>query len=162
MAVLLMLFFKSSVALEPSIPLQVWVNQAIVNLFTYSYDNWDARQKDMASYFTPDAWQAFQNAINKSNIIAQVKQNKFTVSAVATLPPTIKNLGKNLYQVEMPILVAYKNTNDTQIQNLVIQIHVFNTNNSGFGQFAINQFLSKIDTAPCACKSGHEPKVTIV
>lgn len=158
----LMLFVKTSQALETSIPLQVWANQAIVNLFTYSYDNWDARQQDMAAYFTPDAWKAFQNAINKSNIIAQVKQNKYTVSAVATLPPTIKNIGKNLYQCDMPILVAYKNANDTQIQNLAIELHVFDTNSSGFGQFAINQFLSKVDSSPCSCKDKSGPKVTIV
>lgn len=158
----LMLFFKSSQALEPSVPMQVWVNQAIINLFTYSYDNWDARQKDMASYFTPDAWQAFQNAVAKSNIISQVKQNKYNVSAVATLPPTIKTIGKNIYQVDMPILVAYKNENDTQVQNLVITLHVFDTNATGLGQFAINQFLSKIDTTPCSCKGNSGPKVTIV
>lgn len=160
--VFLLLFFKSTQALEASVPMQVWVNQAIVNLFTFSFDNWESRQKDMASYFTTDAWQAYLKAMNQSNIITVVKNNKYTVSAVATLPPSIKLIGKNLYEASMPIIVSYKNADKTQVQHLTITLHVFETTNTGFGKYAINQFLSKVDTMPCMCKEDNGPKVTIV
>ena len=159
---ILLCFTKNLHAIEPSVPMQTWVNQAIVNVYTFSYKDWKQRQKDMAAYFTPDAWKAFLAAMNQSNMITQTTKSQLTVSAVATLPPTIKSIGKNLYEAQMPILVSFTGSTGTEVQHLTIKLHVFKTENSGFGEFAINQFEASIDKLPCSCENDKGPKVTIV
>jgi len=56
---ILLCFTNNLHAIETSVPMQTWVNQAIINVYTFSYKDWPQRQKDMAAYFTPDAWKAF-------------------------------------------------------------------------------------------------------
>ena len=159
---ILLCFTNHLHALEPSVAMQIWVNQAIVNVYTFSYKDLPQRQKDMAAYFTPDAWKAFLDAMNQSNIITQTTKSQLTVSAVATLPPTIKSIGKNLYEAQMPILVSFTGSTGTEVQHLIIKLHIFKTENSGFGEFALNQFQASIDKAPCSCENDKGPKVTIV
>jgi hypothetical protein len=149
-------------ALDASIPLKVWVNQAIINTYTFSDKDWQIRQKDIGSYFMPNAWQAYLDAINKSNIIKLVTEKKMSVSAVATLPPTIQQLSPTVFKATMPILIVYKSDTDTQVQHLSIELQVIKSNDSGTGGFAINQFQATIDAHPCSCENGNSPKVTIV
>jgi hypothetical protein len=156
------LFMPKAWSLDASAPLQVWINQAIINTYTFSDKDWQARQKDIGSYFMPNAWQAYLNAINKSNIIKLVTEKKMSVSAVATLPPTIQQLSPTVFKATMPILVAYKSVTETQVQHLTIELQVIKSNDSGTGGFAINQFQANIDTHPCSCENGNSPKVTIV
>jgi hypothetical protein len=145
-------------AIESSIPLKVWVNQAIVNIYTFSYRDWSTRFQDISNSFTNPSWKAYLNNKENQDIIQQVLHKKIFVSAVSTLPPTIKNLNNNTFEAEMPILVSYKSEIGTQIQHLDIKITILKHEN----QFSIAKFHSSLSHSPCSCQTDYTPKVTIV
>ncbi len=98
----------------------VWANEAIVATYTYNASNFLTRQQSIASYFTADGWKAFSTALSKAGIQANVEQNNYSVSAVATLPPTITTVENNLWQAVMPVLVVYQSPVAQQKQNLTV------------------------------------------
>lgn len=152
------LIFLSSFtwAIEPSVPLQIWVNEAIINSFTFNDKNLSIRQQDIAKFFTPEAWKSF----NQLNIFNEVKTHHFNVSAVATLPPKINLLENNIFSAEMPIMVIYFHGDETITQNLKITIQAIPSNKTDNRGYAIQKFESVNVTPPCACNGPHQPKVT--
>ena len=149
-------------ALATDIPLKVWVNEAIVNIYDFNDSNWLARQKDIGTYFTPEAWKVYLDAMQKSNIIKLVKDNHFNVSAVATAPPTVHAINASNFKASMPIIVQYKNKDDVQLQYLEITLQVIQVTQGGQRGYAILQFQSKTYKEPCSCHIAYQPKVTIV
>jgi hypothetical protein len=145
-------------AIESSIPLKVWVNQAIVNIYTFSYHDWDTRSLDIANSFTSPSWQAYLNNKENQDIIQQVLHKKIVVTAVSTLPPTVKNLNNNTFEAEMPILVSFKSEIGTQIQHLNIKLTILQNEN----RFSIANFHSSLSRSPCSCQTDYTPKITIV
>lgn len=149
-------------ALDASVPLKVWVNEAIINTYTFNDANLLERQKDMAQYFTPQAWKVYLDVLNKSNILTQVQSQHYEVSAVATLPPSItENPSTHSWQAQMPILVSYKNKEQKQTQNLEIQLEIIKSDSSNNRGYAIIKYEAKILNHPCTCQAQY-PKVTIV
>jgi hypothetical protein len=138
--------------------LVVWANEAIVATYTYNYQNFLERQKQIAFYFTAEGWIAYSNALNASKLPDTVKKNAYDVSAVATLPPMIKSVGNNAWQAKMPLLVVYKNPQYLQKQTLNITIN-FTTVASGQGirGYAITSMTSTIATPPCQCTADAHP-----
>lgn len=67
-------------------PLIVWVNEAVVATNTYSYKNYLQDQKQIAKYFTADAWIAYNKALNTSQLPEAVQKNLYYVSAIPTEP----------------------------------------------------------------------------
>ena len=156
------IFTQLSFAVEPTVPLKIWINEAIINVYDFNDENWMARQKDIATYFTAEAWKVYLDALNKSNLLKQVQTNHFNVSAVATQPPSIKAIDDHNWEASMPILVQYKNKDDVQVQHLEINLHIVQTSQGGVRGFAILQFQSKIQAHPCSCENVYQPRVTIV
>ena len=148
-------------ALAPNVPLQVWTNEAIVNLYNFDADNWQARQKDMAQYFTADAWLAYQAALKKTHIIQQVTDNKFSVSAVATAPAEVKAINTSSWETKMPVLVQFKNENGLQFQNFEVNLKIIKVEQGGLRGYAIQQYNAKVLTALCPCTQPYQPKVSI-
>lgn len=159
---MLMLTYSFSFSLDPSVSLQVWVNEAIINTYTFNDENLLDRQKDMAQYFSPQAWKVYLDILNKSNILSQVKTQHYQVSAVATMPPSItENPHSHSWQAQMPILVSYKNKDQKQIQNLDVQLEIIKSDSSDSRGYAIVKYEAKILNHPCTCQAQY-PKVTIV
>lgn len=146
-------------AIEPNVKLSVWANEAIINIYTFDSENWLLRQKDMASYFLPKAWAAYLGALNQSNILKMVMKNQMKVNAVATFTPTIKLTKANTYQIQLPILVTYASKANSQKQNLTVELEVIKSSSQSTGGYAINQFIARLDSAPCVCQPN---QVTIV
>lgn len=160
---LILAFFNQSKWTDtPEVNLSVWVNEAAVSVYTYSYQNWHSREEQMGRYFMPKAWTAYLNAINQSNILKQVGDKHMQVTAVATTPPTITNINPNRYKVKIPLVVSYKGDDGVQIQHLTLQLEIVKTNTMGIRGYAINQFIANIDPTPCTCENDLGPKVTIV
>jgi Type-IV b secretion system, inner-membrane complex component len=159
----LFISMTASFSLEPTVPLQVWVNEAIINTFSFSDTNLINRQKDIALYFTPDAWKVYLDTLNRSNILKQVQENHYQVSAVALMPPTIaEDPSGKTWQAQMPILVKYKNNTSELKQHLDIRLKIIKSPSSDSRGFAILQYESKIIDKPCSCAQAYYPKVTIV
>jgi hypothetical protein len=145
-------------SLEPSVNMQVWINQAIINTYTFNDKNMQERQEDMAKDFTAEAWKAYLTSLKDTNIVAQVTKNHYQVSAVATLPPEITPAPDGqTWAASMPILVKYKNDDQVQTQNLDITLQIVMQDD----HFAIQQYQAKVLDKPCLCQQAYYPKVTI-
>lgn len=132
--------------------LAVWANEAIVATYTYSFDNFLARQKEIAKYFSAEGWTGYSAALNASKLPDAVQANKYYVSAVATLPPEIKALEPGKWEAKMPILVVYQNPQYRQKQDLDVTIQ-FKEASSGSGVrgFSIINLQAKAGKPPCVC-----------
>jgi hypothetical protein len=132
--------------------LAVWANEAIVATYSYNYKSYLQDQKEIAKYFTSDAWINYTKALNETKLPEFVEKNSYTVSAVATQPPQLISTKSNHWQATMPILVVYKNAKDQQQQNLKAVLN-FTTADSGQGVrgLSITSLQTTIDAPPCVC-----------
>ncbi|WP_133128566.1 DotI/IcmL family type IV secretion protein [Legionella nagasakiensis] len=148
----LLLFPLQMQAAPDDTQLAVWANEAIVATYTYNYQNYLERQKEIAKYFTAKGWIAYSKALNASKLPDAVKKNAYYVSAVATMPPQVKNIGDNHWEATMPLLVVYKNPQYQQKQTLNVTIG-FTVTPSGQGVrgLAITSLQSKVIQSPCKC-----------
>lgn len=130
----------------------VWVNEAIVATFTYNHQNFLERQKEIAKYFTADGWMAYSKALQAAKLQDTVQTNAYYVSAVATMPPTLKPLANKKWQAIMPVLVVYKNPEYKQEQTLKITL-TFMESPAGTGVrgFAVTELQASVDKPPCQC-----------
>ncbi|HBI21185.1 MAG TPA: type IV secretion protein IcmL [Legionella sp.] len=130
----------------------VWVNEAIIATFTYSHQDFLARQKDIAKYFTADGWIAYSKALQESKLQETVKNNTYYVSAVATMPPTVKPLANKKWQAIMPVLVLYKNPEYKQEQTLSIRLSFIEAPaGTGVRGFAVTDLQASVEKHPCQC-----------
>ncbi|MDP1603507.1 MAG: DotI/IcmL family type IV secretion protein [Legionella sp.] len=153
------LWATTSFAAPNETQLAVWANEAIVATYTFNYQNFMARQREIAKYFTAEGWTTYSTALLDSQLPDAVAKNKYYVSAVATLPPEIKTLGENHWQATMPLLVIYKNPQYQQKQTLKVIIN-FGVAPSGQGVrgLSINNLQSSVSESPCECQPA--PDVT--
>lgn len=140
--------------------LSVWTNEAIVSTYTYSYEDFLERQKDIAHYFTSNGWIAYTSALQDSKLIDVVKKNKYVVSSVATLPPEITKVSDGHWVAVMPIVVLYQSGEHKQKQRLEVRIN-FITAPSGQGVrgYAIESLVSKITKPMCLCKDNNQAMI---
>lgn len=138
--------------------LAVWVNEAIVATYTYNYQNYLDRQKEIAFYFTAQGWMAYSKALNASKLPETVQKNAYDVSAVATMPPAIKLLHDNYWEAVMPVLVIYKNPQYIQKQTLEVTLQ-FTAVPSGQGVrgLAVASLQAKIVKPICQCIADAHP-----
>lgn len=145
-----------------NVALSVWANEAIVATYTYDYENFMQRQKEIAKYFTGAAWTAYSAAFQASKLPESVQKNSYAVSAVATLPPEIKEkqvLQGQVRQWEagMPLRVLYKNPQFQQKQDLFITITFMQApSGQGVRGLVITSFQSKPMENPCPCGKTRE------
>jgi hypothetical protein len=132
--------------------LAVWANEAVVATYTYDYTNFNARQKEIARYFTANGWIAYSNALNASKLPDTIQKNKYEVSAVATQPPRLIILDPTHWIATMNILVVYQNPQYQQQQSLRI---VLGFSPAPDGQGVRGMYATSMQTTvvkpPCQC-----------
>ena len=132
--------------------LSVWANEAIVATYSYDYKNFMERQKEIAKYFTADAWIAYSAALNTAKLPQTIKENSYFVSAVATLPPSISTLSNNQWQAMMPVLVLYQNPQYKQTQTLNVTLTFKEAQTGGVRGLAITSVDAKESAPACKCQ----------
>lgn len=152
-AALALAFTPISVQAAPNqTELAVWANEAVVSTYSYNFNNFLQRQKEIAKYFTAKGWTDFSTVFIASKIPEAVKTNSYSVSAVATLPPQIKALGPNKWQAKMPLLVVYQNPQYQQKQNLEVSVNFIEVpRGQGIRGLAITSLQAKAITPTCKC-----------
>lgn len=141
--------------------LAVWANEAIVATYTFDFQDFLNQQKQIAKYFTAAGWANYATAFNSAKLPDAVQKNKYFVTAVALMPPTIKNIRPNHWQAVMPTLVVYTNPAYQQKQTLEVTIN-FEAVPAGQGirGLAIDSFQTNVITPPCECKPS-SPAITL-
>lgn len=144
--------FSFAAAGPDQAPMIVWVNEAIVVTYTFSYKNFLEDQKKIAKYFTADAWIAYTKALNDSKLPEAVQNNMYYVSAIPTEPPVITNIDATHWKAIMNVLVVYQNPQYKQHQNLKVTIE-FGVAPSGQGVrgYSITSLQSVVAKPPCQC-----------
>lgn len=134
--------------------LVVWVNEAIVATYTFDFQHFLEQQKTIAKYFTAPGWTSYSKALLESKLPEAIQKNSYFVSAVPTLPPTIKTINSTQWQATVPLLVLYKNPQYAQKQNLEINVtFMLAPRGEGVRGLAITSLQSKLTTPPCQCNS---------
>jgi hypothetical protein len=137
----------------------VWANEAIVATFTYNHQNFLARQKEIAKYFTADGWIAYSKALQEAKLQDTVQSNGYYVSAVATMPPEVKPLTPQKWQATMPVLVLYKNPEYKQEQTLrIILTFIQAPAGTGVRGLSITELQAHVEKPPCQCMGESGPK----
>ncbi len=141
-----------ALALPDDTQLSVWANEAIVATFSYNYQNFLPRQKEIAKYFTADGWIRYSKALLDAKLADSIKSNAYYVSAVATLPPEIKSVKDDQWQAVMPVLVVYTNPAYKQKQNLMVTISFLEPpDGTGVRGLAITNLQAVVVKPPCEC-----------
>lgn len=133
-------------------PMAVWVNEAVVATYSYSYKNYLQDQKQIAKYFTASAWIAYTKALNDSKLPESVQKNLYYVSAVPTQPPVITKIDPTHWKAQMNLLVVYQNPQYQQQQNLKVSID-FTVAPAGQGVrgYSITSLQALVSKPPCQC-----------
>ena len=130
----------------------VWVNEAIIATYTYNHENFMARQKEIAHYFTAGGWINYSKALQASKLPDTIKNNAYNVSAVATFPPSIQRVNDKQWQATMPVLVVYANPSYQQKQTLSVVITFIEAPaGTGVRGFAITNLQATVAQSPCQC-----------
>lgn len=146
---------RGAVAQMDNAQMTVWVNEAIVSTYTYNYSNLLQREKEFAKYFTAGGWIAYSQALTSSKLSVAVAKNKYSVSAVATMPPEIKKVRDHQWTAVMPVLVLYKNSNKKQTQILKVVLSFMDApSGEGVRGLAITSLDATDAQPPCTCMSG--------
>ncbi|KTC91363.1 DotI/IcmL family type IV secretion protein [Fluoribacter dumoffii] len=149
---LLSIFFQLSYAQSEDAQLSVWVNEAIVATYTYSYQNYLEDQKKIAKYFTADGWITYSNALNASKLPEAVQKNLYRVSAVATEPPVITKVDATHWKAKMGLLVVYQNPQYQQRQNLKVTINfMVAPSGQGVRGYTMTNLQSVVTKPSCKC-----------
>ncbi|USQ13558.1 DotI/IcmL family type IV secretion protein [Legionella lytica] len=138
-------------------PLIVWVNEAVVATNTYSYKNYLQDQKQIAKYFTADAWIAYNKALNTSQLPEAVQKNLYYVSAIPTEPPVITPIDATHWKAVTNLLVVYQNPQYQQHQTLKVTVN-FGVAPSGQGVrgYSITNLQAVTAKPPCQCPIDEE------
>lgn len=153
-----LLMNRYAFAMMDNAQMSVWVNEAIVETYTYNFEDIISRQKEFAKYFTAEGWINYTKALNATNLLDAVKKNKYTVSAVATLPPSIKKIGPQEWEAVMTLLAMYKNPQHQQTQTLeVVMDFIEAPEGQGVRGLAITSFQAKKSKPPCVCSKDINP-----
>ncbi|STY31576.1 IcmL/DotI homolog [Legionella wadsworthii] len=154
---LLAMVLQISYAQSEPAQLSVWVNEAIVATYTFSYKNYLEDQKKIAKYFTAEAWISYTNALNASKIPDEVQKNLYEVSSVATTPPVITNVDPTHWKASMDLLVAYRNPQYQQKQHLKVTINfMVAPSGQGVRGYSITSLQSLVIKQPCKCDIDEE------
>lgn len=102
--------------------LVVWANEVAVATFTYDFVNFETELQTTSNYFTPDEWKEFNKALEQSNNLKAVKENKLLVTATALRTPMILQAGllngRYCWRIKIPLQVTYQNSSKYTQQNI--------------------------------------------
>ncbi|MDQ2993505.1 MAG: type IVB secretion system apparatus protein IcmL/DotI [Pseudomonadota bacterium] len=103
-----------------------WANQAAIESYTFGFDNYVESLEGAKQYFTPNGWDDFQAALEKSQLLSTVIDKKLKVSAVTTGAPVIISQGFifGIYQwrVQMPLLVTYESASEKKQSKMLVTL----------------------------------------
>lgn len=131
---------------------KIWAHQAILATFQLNNNTYIADQKEIAKYFTLDAWTKYLQLLEKVKFQQFIEKNNYRVDAVALKPVSLKQMKQGYWQATMPILVQYKNPQYSQLQTLEVGIQFKPApRGQGVQGYQLVSFFSKKIDKPCRC-----------
>ncbi|MCD6055972.1 MAG: protein IcmL (DotI) [Gammaproteobacteria bacterium] len=106
-----------------------WATNAAVAAYTFDFNGYRRQLSEtQAQYFTPDGWTSFLKALDTSNILKAVIQDKLIVSAAVTQAPVVKASGivhgKYTWVIQMPMVVTYQSSAQINSMNYLVTLTI--------------------------------------
>ena len=124
-----------------------WVNRVVPQIYTMNFLNYRQVFMQKEKYFTIAGWGNFLRSF--SSTISQIQQGQYDVHAAPSDVPTVTEKGifqgKNMWQVQIPLIVSYQHGADEATQNVVWTILLQQQDNTQSDQLlAITQVVQSI------------------
>lgn len=127
-----------------------WATQAAVAAYTYNYVNYRKELQAASEFFTPEGWQSFLEALDKSKNLTTVIERKLVVSAIVTGAPVILEQGvrngRYTWRVQMPITVTYQGANTQRQETYALTLLI--------GRVSTLQSVSGVGIAQLVASTG--------
>ncbi|MGC6403637.1 MAG: DotI/IcmL/TraM family protein [Candidatus Comchoanobacterales bacterium] len=109
--------------------IQTWARTAALSFFTFDYVNYRGQFDNMSLQFTQAGWQAFTEALGDSNLLNEVKQNQYILTARSDQPVNVvgqvnPNTGRYQWQAELNLTYLMAKPNQRSIARSV-QVNLF-------------------------------------
>lgn len=116
-----------------------WAAQAVTDIMTARYDNYQKRLQRCSHNFTKTGWESFAAAMQRSRILDQVHSLKQMAVAKLTAPPQLVKegpaLGKYRWSVKIPLEMTYTDEKATHTATMSLDLVVerVSTSENGSG-----------------------------
>lgn len=92
-----------------------WAQQAVVDVLSFSRDNYNDKVNGFKKYFAPQGWQLYVNYLKDSKIVDVVGQG-YTIGAIVNDTPEIVNQGSSAgayhWIMRMPVTISFYQKNE--------------------------------------------------
>lgn len=102
-----------------------WAASSITKAFTFSFANRTQEFNEARLAFTEGGWANFGEALKRSGILNEVELQRYVTTAVPTAAPALLDqgllsTGRYAWQIQIPIVVTFRNKDTSKSQNLVV------------------------------------------
>lgn len=117
-----------------------WAQSTAISAYSFNYVNYQEILQQLQNQFTAEGWQSYESNLRNYQVLENLTQNKFVVSAQATAAPRVidKDVinGVYVWKIEMPIVVNFinsvqKSSYDFDVLMLVSRVQVSVDNPKG-------------------------------
>jgi intracellular multiplication protein IcmL len=108
--------------------IESWAGMRARDAFTLDFLKYSKQLDSLQPSFTSDGWDAFQNAIKRAGVVAQLQSSKLVSTAVVTSTPTITKqgvlMGSYTWRVTVPLLVSFVTASSSAKKNMNIYMTI--------------------------------------
>jgi intracellular multiplication protein IcmL len=124
-----------------------WVNRVIPQIYTMNFLNYREVLNQKQKYFSLEGWGSFLRSFSPT--ITQIQQGQYDVHAAPSDVPVVTEKGvfqgKNMWQVQIPLIVSYQHGADEATQNVVWSVLLQQQDNTKSDQLlAITQVVQSV------------------
>jgi intracellular multiplication protein IcmL len=107
-----------------------WAREAIQKTYTFDFTLVDKEFAGARQYFTPEAWELFKTTFGGSELVADVRKDKLTVSVVLHEDPMVessirsKGDGEVAWKVLAPVTMSFSGDAPTQTKTMLVRLTV--------------------------------------
>lgn len=126
-----------------------WVNEVAMVMFTYSGEHLDRDKKNVAQYFSPEAWQTVDQFLfdHKDSPFLQLKKHSGTSKGMSLdWPKTLRSdIGKRgrIWWLKIPVSVVVKEKNRSHRVLYEVKLGVMPVMREGVSQFLAEEVMIK-------------------
>lgn len=108
--------------------LLAWVQQAVVDIMTFGFNDYNKRFEYSMRYFTPEGWITFGTALQNSRLMAELVQYQQIITAIPKAPPQIvawgyKN-GRFSWDIVAPVIMTTRAGKNRNINAVTVVLTV--------------------------------------
>ena len=106
-----------------------WATDSVVRSFTLNFANYQSQLNEHRLLFTDSGWKSYQNALERSKVLATIIKEQLASTAVPQGAPVIVSQGiveggRYGWRIELPLLLTYENVSGRNSEPRVVELVV--------------------------------------